>query len=148
MRNQTAYIITSVKVNEVPMNKGRMIVHHAPDYAIPVETWEEHDAVMAVEKEVIEPFHIARQRPVPMSNRRDPFEERIIDEYFIFLPKEVQDSFGLIYEVWDDMHHDIETMHHDIETMHKVIDQNTALHKNRKAEGWFKRVYRGMVNTI
>ncbi len=132
MRNTTAYIITSVKVNTVEnIDKAMRIVRHCPAYALPVESLEEHDSIMAVQEEHVEPFHVAHQH---YHVGIDPFEEPIIDEYYIYLPLEVQKSIGMLYDVWKDMAKDIDAMN--------------RRRASRKAEGWFKRVYRGMVNKL
>ncbi len=132
MRNTTAYIITSVRVNTIDdIDKAVRITHHYPRPLIPVESWEENDAVEAVTEELVQPFHVAH---APYHVGVNPFEEPIIDDYYIYLPLEVQESMGMLFDVWKDMA--------------KEIDDMKRVKWQRQHEGWFKRVHRGMVNKL
>ena len=95
-----------------------------------------------IERRELLPFHVARPRPLEHYLDAPQMEmDREFDHYYIYADKDVQEKLGMVYEVWADLKEQVDKQRKALDKLHDKARQ-------RKAEGWWKRVHRGMVNEL
>ena len=94
LRNR--FVITKVKVHSVPENQPPIIRHYYPAMGED-DFLRMHDII----EERLEPYVVCRTVPLTYEQRLQENFIPNIEEHHIFASLEVQESLGLLYDVWN-----------------------------------------------
>lgn len=146
---KSAILITNVKVDVIPFDKRVIIEHCMLQPTSHAEAHAQRHMTQEIERRELHPFHVARQRPVLHHFDAPQMEmDREVDHYYIYADIEVQEKLGMVYEVWDNLKIEVEGYRTQVNSQAQVIRTMQREKAARKAEGWWRRVYRGMVNEL